>query len=293
MFHQGLGDGAGTRHAGHANDQRRARALLEARDLAPHEMLTEMVPVIRSKDDDRVVPQAVLLKRVEEHAQLGIDEGDTGVVGLGVLPAQGVVFLAQLETEGCKALHHRLLWNVIPVVGRAELEAKVLHRVLIKILLRGQKGDVRLLYAAGDEEGLVAKTLLVEPFDDLSDVFPVLVLLVSQLRRAIPRLRLTACLLGKCLKRRPPGLAIPAGVGGTVLRFEGLARFCHPRQFVVLEHDLFVPGDLALLLLGRMENLADAGGPVAAFLEALRQGDRAGRVSRMSILLSRTPVVSG
>ena len=59
--------------------------------------------MVGDEDDDGVLPQLVALEGVEQQADLGIDEADAGVVGLGVGPAQGIVFLVELKSEGVEA----------------------------------------------------------------------------------------------------------------------------------------------------------------------------------------------
>ena len=70
---------AGDPGAGH--HQRRARRALEQHLLHPLPVLAEQVAVIAHEDDDRVVGEAEAIERVEQPADLGVEEGDRGVVG--------------------------------------------------------------------------------------------------------------------------------------------------------------------------------------------------------------------
>src|SRR5687768_17648430 len=56
------------------------RSELEARGLRPQAMLTEVVAVIRDKDDHGALSQLVIGERLEYLADLGVHEADVGEV---------------------------------------------------------------------------------------------------------------------------------------------------------------------------------------------------------------------
>ena len=135
---------------------------------------------------------------------------------------------------------------------------------------------MRLLDATGDKEGLFAITFLTQPTYDLPHVLAVLVLLVLQLRGTVSRLGLSSRLGGQGLEMIFPVLSVLAILDRTVLLLKCLAGLDYQRQFCILKHDLFVPGDLTVLVPGRMENLAYAGCPIPVLLQALWQRNGTG-----------------
>ena len=99
-----------------------------------------------------------------------------GLVGLSVLAPQCVIFPAQLEAESAEALDHRHARDVVPVVGRAELELQFLPGIKIEVFLRRNERHMRLVNADRDEKRLVAETFFVEPLDGLAGIASVTVL---------------------------------------------------------------------------------------------------------------------
>ena len=73
-------------------------------DFAPEEVVAEVVAMVGGEDNDGVFPVAGLFQCLEDEGELGVEEGDTGVVGLHVFAAQRAVFDAEFEAEGFVAL---------------------------------------------------------------------------------------------------------------------------------------------------------------------------------------------
>ena len=70
---------------------------------------------------------------------LGVDEGDAGVVGLHVFAAQGVVLDAQLEPERLVAAALRDLGGLFPEIRAGRFEDQVVARIELEILVRSKK----------------------------------------------------------------------------------------------------------------------------------------------------------
>src|SRR5262245_13719495 len=67
--------------AGHMNDQRRPGRGFEERALVPPAAAAKMEAVVADEDDDCVLRQAEALEGFQQSADLGVHEGDAGIVG--------------------------------------------------------------------------------------------------------------------------------------------------------------------------------------------------------------------
>ena len=76
-----------------------------------------MVTMIGGEYHDGILPQVVLSESIKEHPKLSINVGYAGMVGLGVFPAQAVVFATHLKAKGLEAFHHGQCRHVFPVIG--------------------------------------------------------------------------------------------------------------------------------------------------------------------------------
>ena len=99
QFDHGFRSGAGFGESGGPNDKGNFRPYVEEGHLAPDEMIPQMVTMVGGEDNDGVFPKSVLFDRIENQPELGVDKADAGVIGLHVLFAQRMVFLAHLEPE--------------------------------------------------------------------------------------------------------------------------------------------------------------------------------------------------
>ena len=232
--------------------------------------------MIRGEDHDGVVRLATLLQGVEDELQLGVDEGDTGVVGLHVFAAQGVVLFPQFEAEGLVAFRDRHSRQAVPQLRSIRGVGDFVQRVEIEVAVGREERDMRFLDPAGNEEGLILVHLLLQPRGHLAGVLPVLVLLVAQPTPSVAGRRLGIELGFRRLLDLLPGLAVLPLLDRAVLGLELEPRLGHHGQLVVLETDKFVPGDLTMLVAGGVEDLANAGRPVAVLLEELRHRDGTG-----------------
>ena len=248
VFNKGLRDCAGLSHAGNSNDKRDAGAFFKERDFPPHEVFSQVVTVIRGEDDYGFIPEALLPECAEKQSQLGVDEGYARVIGLNVFSAQGIVLFSQFEPEGLKPFDHGQSRDVVPVVGWAEWKLQALPWITIKILLRSEEGDMRLLDTTCDEKWFFPVALVVQPLDDLLNVLSVLMLIVRQLCGTVTGLGLSTGLGGEGLQVGFPFLAVLPILDRTILLLKTDAGLSYQGKLVVLEHDLFVPGDLPVLM---------------------------------------------
>ncbi len=176
------GTGAGlTRDADH---KRHSIAGFEQHHLAPHEFLTQQITVIGGEHDNRVVPLSTAFESVEDDANLGVDEGNAGMVGLHVFPTKRIVLHAEFETESLVAFRTGDRRGLLPELQRGRCELQFRRRIHSKILVRRDERYVRFLDAAGHEEGLLPVRLILQPFGDLAGVLSVFVLCVRQACRA-------------------------------------------------------------------------------------------------------------
>ena len=75
-----------------ADDERSSSALFEEGALLPDAVVfSEVVAVVAPEDDDGVVGESVFFESIEHASDLGVDEGDAGVVGLESLAASEFV----------------------------------------------------------------------------------------------------------------------------------------------------------------------------------------------------------
>ena len=150
-------------------------------------MLAQVVAMIGGEDDDGFVPQFFFLQFVQHEPNLGVDEGHAGMVGLHVLASQSVVFLAELETKGHGSFDKGQGRHVDQVVQGVGVVADSLGRVELEVFVRSEKGHVRFLYAAYDEERLLfVRFALVQPLNHLAGVLAVLVLFVPEPAGTMP-----------------------------------------------------------------------------------------------------------
>ena len=107
-----------------------------------------------------------------------------------------------------------------------------------------------LLDSAGHKEGLFTIFFFIKPLDNLPDIFAVLVLFIAQPGGTIPRWCLSPRLCGEFLKMGFPVFPVGPQVDGTVLCLIDFPCGRYQGQFVILKHDLFVPGQFTGLVAG-------------------------------------------
>ena len=69
---------------GRTDDEGHLRSDVKKGDLTPDEMIAQVVAMIRSKNDNGVVPEILFLETIQDQAELSIDEAYTGMIGLNV-----------------------------------------------------------------------------------------------------------------------------------------------------------------------------------------------------------------
>ena len=100
QFDHGLGSGSAPRDSRSTHDKWDLGSNIEKGHLPPEEVIAEVIAMIGGEHNDSVLPVAILYQRIKDQFQLGVDKGDTGMVGLHVFPAQGVIFPAEFKAEG-------------------------------------------------------------------------------------------------------------------------------------------------------------------------------------------------
>ena len=150
QFDHGFGSGSTPCYSWNPHDKGNLCSNVEEGHLSPQEVITQVIAMIRSENDNGVFPVAALLQGIKDQFQLGIDEGDAGMIGLHVFPAEGVVLLAQFEPEGAVAFRDGGFGKSFPEVGPVGLIDDPVQRVEVEIFVRSKEGNVWLLDSAGD-----------------------------------------------------------------------------------------------------------------------------------------------
>ena len=137
-------------------------------------VLAEQVAVVAPEDDDRVVGEPQPIERLEHPADLGVHEGDRGVIGLDRPPRCAFASTPQLGGVVNQAASARLRGRF----GNAAAESgSSIERIQVEILLRRDVRAVRPVEAGGEEERPVL--VLLEELDGLGGDLAVGLLLVG------------------------------------------------------------------------------------------------------------------
>ena len=200
-----------------------------------------MPSVVAEENDDGVLPQARLVQRREHAAELGVDEGDGGVVGGDGLPRQLGCGVAHRKQVPIRANRGR-----VPGGLRRQVRGQRDFRgpVKIEVLLRRQERRVRL----GETQGQKERLLALEALDEIHGARGVAVIQRGRLllvRQGLPAVRVRLALL-----RGAHRFALSPGGHGRASD---------------------VPG--AVVVQAAVENLPRGGGHVAVLPEVLRQRD--------------------
>ena len=101
--------------------------------------------MIRSKNDNGVVPEALFLKTIYHQTELSIDETYTGMIGLNVFFSKWMIFLGEFKPEGFVALGEGREREEIPKDWSVILVSYFIEWIEIKIFIRCEKGNMGFL----------------------------------------------------------------------------------------------------------------------------------------------------
>src|SRR5581483_569559 len=114
----------------------------------------QMIAVVAQEDDQRPLCKSQTIQRVEDSPQLGVDEGNTRVVGALELQPLGVCEFGEGRAELSESNRQRR--GRRQVLGVA-VERDGARRIKIEVLFRCDKWVVRLMKSQADEPGLIAQ----------------------------------------------------------------------------------------------------------------------------------------
>ncbi len=116
----------------------------------PEAVLAEVVAVVAPEDDGGGGPELVLVEGVEEEAELGIDEGDAGVVGLEGFAEGG---FGEVVAGGEAVVGEGGGGNVVAAGVGKFWEVDLVEGMGFEIGFGGDEGGVGAEEAGGEEEG--------------------------------------------------------------------------------------------------------------------------------------------
>ncbi len=143
---------AGTGH----HERHPARLLPELCPFLDPAMLSHACAVVGGEDDDRVIPHAVIVQRIEQPSHLMVDVADQPVVGAS-RPADIIRGKVRIPSRGIEELHKsRLRLDSVAVAVGERLIGRI---VPFRVWPRGRVGSVGHVDRHAEEEGLGAAVL--------------------------------------------------------------------------------------------------------------------------------------
>ena len=233
---------------------------------APHEVFSQVVAMVAGEDHDRALPQPISLHRLQQVINLRIDKGNTGMVGLHVLSTASFIVFPQFKPESTISMVEGKTRDIIEFSGRQAENRKALLWILVEVFLRRIERHMRFMNTAGNKEGPLSESTLVQPLFNPSHIHAIAMFFVGQLRGTEERRAARWFVLAV---ETAPG-TLMWGLERTVFGQEFLFQSLLDRiTLVLLVEGKLVPGTCPIIHLS-MKHLANPGSPITICLKKFR-----------------------